>query len=67
MHTSDEAFQTAYTAAVQAAASAAARNLLALEAADPDIGAVMVECHSDGAVAITLLSKSGHPVGGYSL
>lgn len=59
--------QTAYVVASQVQAAAAVRQLLAIEAADPDVGAVLVECSADGAIAITLLSLSGQPIGGYSL
>ena len=67
MQAHDDAFMQAYTAAVQAAAASAARNLLALEGDDPDVGAVMVECSAEGGVSITLIGKSGSPIGGYSL
>jgi len=63
----DDAMHAAYVAACHAAAAMAVRQLLALEGADPDVGTVLVECHADGAVAVTLVSPQGHPVGGYSL
>lgn len=66
-HPHDERARLAYVACVHAFAAMAARNLLALETADPDIGAVMVECSASGDVAVTLLSDGGVPVGGYSL
>lgn len=62
-----DAWRTAYVAAAQAAAAMAVRQLLALEGDDPDVGAVMVECTDDGGVSVTLLGKTGAPVGGYSL
>lgn len=62
----DDAFQLAYTVAVQAAAAAAARNLYASEITDPEVGAVMIECNGPD-VAVTLLGKTGAPIGGYSL
>jgi len=67
MHPHDETMRQAYIAAAQVLASAAVRQLLALEADDPDVGAVMVECTDDGAVSVTLLSRAHQPLGGYSL
>jgi hypothetical protein len=63
----DAQMVTAYAAALQAFAAMAVRNLLAAEADDPEVGAVVVECQRDGAVSVTLLGTSGQPVGGYSL
>jgi hypothetical protein len=65
--TGDERMVTAYAAALQALAANAVRGLLAAEADDPEVGAVMVECTRDGMVGVTLISRSGAPIGGYSL
>lgn len=53
--------------ACQEAAAAACQRLLAVDADDPDVGAVMVVASMDGRVEVTFLSASGAEVGGYSL
>lgn len=63
----DAPMQTAYSAAVQSFAAMGVRNLLALESDDPGVGSVVVVCHRDGAVDVTLRDGAGLPVGGYSL
>ena len=66
MHTSEQAL-SAYAAAVQAAAANGARGLCAMEMDDPSVGAVQIECSADGSCVVTLLDKSAHPIGGYTL
>lgn len=62
-----EAYRAAYLAASHAFVAMAVRQLLALEADDPEVGAVMVECAGSGDVAVTLLDAQARPVGGFAL
>jgi len=63
----DERMQTAYAAAVQALAAMGVRNLFAVEADDPEVRSVAVECDSLGSIDVTLKDGQGRAVGGYSL
>jgi len=52
----------AYVAAVHAAVGSSVRHLLALEAVDKDVGAILVGCTRDGEVVVTLLNWEGTPI-----